>query len=474
MFRFVKCCLVAVLFTSACGLPSEGEDNALEKSRLATEMAREYSDLDAPVAFQFEAPLLSSEGMDPAGFPRWYCPKSIVTRAQLASFIARTVQGAGGPLPVYDGRFSDVTSNNLHASAIEYVAEEGISDGCATGAFCPNDGVTRGQMALFTVRMMHGADYILPTPTGRYADVPTSHPLAAAIEQLAQDGIDVGCDAANFCPDRPVSRDEVAAFLVPAKYRNGAPPSSSNVFADVAPQNPNLEAVNVLAHDGVTFGCEAPNAGFRLHGEPLTDRQRNWILYFAGRTLPRLAQAYGDTARAFTVGARVIWWSLKEGVFGTFDDPFRHSLCNGQYITPFETCPGEWEVGLTAVHVPGAAEVQQATAALYPGQSTSEVARELLEFGRSLSETYDAGEYPDYATDRVMTDAALLRSWLARDATIGAFLMIGTIERDCFEGSATSCYGNESEASRDFALNAETASAVQTDIRRILVELRPR
>ncbi len=465
--------LLIVLLLGAC-VPSEGADNVLEQSRPAIEMAADHQDLDPPVEYGFARPVLASAPEDAAGFPRWYCPKSVVSRAQIASFIARTVNGIDAPLPAYDGRFSDVTSNNMHAGAITFVAAKGISDGCAEGAYCPDAGVTRGQMALFAVRIMYGSSYSLPTPTGRYADVPADHLHAAAVEQLALDGIDVGCGGLNFCPDRPISRDEVAAFLVAAKYQGASPGIAPRQFADVALQNPNLAAVNILARDGVTFGCDAPNVGYRLQGEPLTDRQRDWILYIAGRTLPRLTQGYNDAARAFTVGARVIWWSLKEGVFGMFDDPFRHSLCNGEFIGAFDSCNGEWEVGVTAAMVPGDAVVRAAANSLYPGRDVGEVALDLLEFGRQLSSTFDAGEYPEYATTRVATDANLQRSWLARDATIGAWLMIGDIERNCIESSGPGCFGTDTEASRDFAPDVQKATLVQGDIRRILVALRPR
>ena len=462
-----------VLAVTACGIPTAVEDNPLEKSAPAIEMAAEYQELDAPVAFQFEQGARPTSLPASAHFPRWYCPKSVVTRGQMASFVARTVQGPDGPLPIYDGRFSDVTGNNRHASSIAFVADAEISVGCAEGAFCPDDGVTRAQMALFTVRMMHGPDYILPPPSTRYADVDIHHTHAGAIEQLALDGIEVPCDQGNFCPDRPVTRDEIAAFLVPAKYRTTTPGRAPGVFSDVAGHNPHREAVNVIARDLVTTGCDAPNVGFRLHGEPITERQRDWLLYFAGRTLPRLSAAYQDSARAMTVGARVIWWSLKEGVFGHFDDPFRHSMCNGEYISPFDNCQGDWEVGLTAAIVPGDSEVHTAAQLLYPEYEVDELALETLEFGRVLSSARDA-EYPDYATERVLGDPALRRSWLARDATIGAWLMVDAIERDCIERSEPWCTGTDTAPSRMYARDTAKARAVQNDLRRILVALRPR
>ena len=473
MRKFWTCCLW-VLLTSAC-VAQEAEDFPLEQSRPAYQMAADIPDLDPPSSYGFEAPELSNAPGAITSMPRWYCPKSVVSRAQIASFLARTIEGMNASFEPYDGRFSDVSSASPHAQAIRYIADKGITDGCSEGVYCPDHGVTRGQMALFTVRMMHGRDYILPDPGSRFADVPADHLHAAAIEQLAVDGIDVSCGPGMFCPDAPVSRDEVASFLVGAKYRTQGAPAAPDIFADVGSFNPHRMAINVIARDGVTMGCDAPVAGYRLQGEPLTERQRDWMLYFAGRAIPRLTAAYGDIARAFTVASRVIWWGLKEGVFGFLDDPYRHATCDGDYINPFETCSGAWEVGLTAAIVPSDAAVNAAVQALYPQRTSSEMAMDLLEFGRALSTVFDAGEYPVYATERVQSDAALRRSWVTRDAAVGAYLMIDGIERDCVEGLAPErCFSIETESARDFAPNAERATEVQADLRRLLNELRPR
>ena len=39
---------------------------------------------------------------------------------------------------------------------------------------------------------------------------------AEEIEQLAVEGITAGCGGSNYCPDAPVSRDQMAVFLVRA------------------------------------------------------------------------------------------------------------------------------------------------------------------------------------------------------------------------------------------------------------------
>ena len=47
-------------------------------------------------------------------------------------------------------------------------------------------------------------------------DVPTSHPFFRFIEALARSGISGGCGASSFCPDDPVTRGQMAVFMAAA------------------------------------------------------------------------------------------------------------------------------------------------------------------------------------------------------------------------------------------------------------------
>jgi hypothetical protein len=47
-------------------------------------------------------------------------------------------------------------------------------------------------------------------------DVPTSHPFFRFIEALAAAGITAGCDVGEFCPDDPLTRGQMAVFLAAA------------------------------------------------------------------------------------------------------------------------------------------------------------------------------------------------------------------------------------------------------------------
>ncbi len=58
---------------------------------------------------------------------------------------------------------------------------------------------------------------ISPAPaTATFTDVPLSHPYFRAIEALAKSGITGGCGGGNFCPNQNVTRGEMAAFLARA------------------------------------------------------------------------------------------------------------------------------------------------------------------------------------------------------------------------------------------------------------------
>src|SRR5262245_65794160 len=58
---------------------------------------------------------------------------------------------------------------------------------------------------------------VSPAPaTATFNDVPTNHPFFQYIEALAASGITGGCGGGNFCPNNPVTRGQMAAFLAKA------------------------------------------------------------------------------------------------------------------------------------------------------------------------------------------------------------------------------------------------------------------
>jgi hypothetical protein len=146
-----------------------------------------------------------------------YCPDSGVTRAQMAVFLLKAKHGSGyTPPPATGGVFTDVHPGDFAAAWIEELAEEGITAGCGGGKYCPNQIVSRAQMAVFILRGELGSGYVPPPPTGMFSDCPLNDPFTPWIEQLADEGVTAGCGNGKFCPNAPNIRGEMAVFLVKA------------------------------------------------------------------------------------------------------------------------------------------------------------------------------------------------------------------------------------------------------------------
>jgi len=144
--------------------------------------------------------------------PMLYCPNASVTRAQMAVFLIKA-KGIS-PVPATGTMFTDVPDTAFAAKWIEELARQGITSGCGNNNFCPNAPVTRDQMAVFLLKAMG----VTPAPaTGTmFTDVPDTAFAAKWIEELARRGITSGCGNNNFCPGNPITRAQMAVFLVKA------------------------------------------------------------------------------------------------------------------------------------------------------------------------------------------------------------------------------------------------------------------
>ncbi|HTY43424.1 MAG TPA: glycoside hydrolase family 44 protein [Thermoanaerobaculia bacterium] len=115
--------------------------------------------------------------------------------------------------------FSDVPVAHPFYSFVMSTADDGVSAGCGGGDFCPDMPVTRAQMAVFLLKASQGPHYAPPPATGTvFADVPAGAFAAAWIEDLASRGITGGCGAGLYCPNAAVTRRQMAAFLLKAEH----------------------------------------------------------------------------------------------------------------------------------------------------------------------------------------------------------------------------------------------------------------
>jgi alpha-tubulin suppressor-like RCC1 family protein len=169
--------------------------------------------------------------------------------------------------------FADVPANYWAYDQIEAFAQRGITTGCGTDdqgrrVYCPERGVTRAEMAVFITRAL--GQRATPAPsTPTFADVPTDYWAYAAIEAFAQLGITTGCGTDDlgrrvFCPDRGVTRAEMAAFIDRAKGQTELS-SATATFADVPADYWAYGWIERFYTLGVTTGCGTDDAGNKVY-----------------------------------------------------------------------------------------------------------------------------------------------------------------------------------------------------------------
>jgi hypothetical protein len=157
---------------------------------------------------------------------------------------------------LFVGSFAD-DNGSVFESAIEWLVLEGITTGCnppVNDRFCPKDDVTRGEMAAFLVRAL---DYIDDGGGDLYVD-DDGHVFESAIDRLGAAGITQGCNPPvndRFCPDRKVTREEMAAFLVRAM--GYVDDGGGDLYVD-DDSSVFESAIDRLGAAGVTEGCNPP------------------------------------------------------------------------------------------------------------------------------------------------------------------------------------------------------------------------
>ena len=140
---------------------------------------------------------------------------------------------------------------------IEWLAAEGITVGCnppVNDRFCPDDLVTRGQMAVFLVRAMNytdngGGDLFIDDDGTFYED---------SADKLGTAGVTNGCNPPvnnEYCGGDFVTREQMAAFLVRAMgYTDNG---GGDLFVD---DDGSIfeNDIDKLGTSGVTKGCNPP------------------------------------------------------------------------------------------------------------------------------------------------------------------------------------------------------------------------
>ena len=187
----------------------------------------------------------------------------------------------------FDEEFTDVDDTNTHADAIAALASQGVfvDTECDDQLFCPHLPLTRWAMAVWILRVL--VDYP-PTVIGssRFADIPDGTWWIRYVEHLHDRKITIGCtlDPLRYCPDKPVTRAQMASFLVRALDLPAAQPAG---FADT---DSTVHAANIdaLHAAGITIGCDTEPLRY-CPTETVTREQMATFLYRMAPWLDRHA-----------------------------------------------------------------------------------------------------------------------------------------------------------------------------------------
>lgn len=184
---------------------------------------------------------------------------------------AAAAQEAGGS----PNSYTDVPGG-VHGPAIEALAALGVFDDteCGPRAFCPGEEVQRWTMAVWLVRVLDAAEPPEAAESS-FADVDADRWWLAHVQRLAELEVTKGCatDPLRYCGDRPVTRAQMATFLVRAFNLEAAGAAG---FTDIGSSG-HEASIDALAAAGITAGCAADPP--RFCGErPVTRAQMATLL----------------------------------------------------------------------------------------------------------------------------------------------------------------------------------------------------
>jgi hypothetical protein len=155
--------------------------------------------------------------------------------------------------------FTDVPLASPFYPFIETLLHHSVTGGCSATEYCPASPTPRSQMAVFALVAREGAGYV-PPPCGAtpmFPDVPPASLFCRWIEELARRGVVGGCGGGNYCPASPVTRAEMAVFVLATLDPTFVPPACAppNTFDDVSEASGFCPWIEELARRGVVTGC---------------------------------------------------------------------------------------------------------------------------------------------------------------------------------------------------------------------------
>ena len=142
-----------------------------------------------------------------------YRPFNLVTRAQMATFIARALK-LDNQTYCDNSPFSDVNLYSWYCPAVEVLKKHGIVKGLGNGKFNPKGYVTRAQAAVMIARALNLK--VTPCTTSPFSDVSATDWYCPYVKALSDRGIIEGEPDGRYLPTEAVTRGEMAVYIARA------------------------------------------------------------------------------------------------------------------------------------------------------------------------------------------------------------------------------------------------------------------
>lgn len=130
--------------------------------------------------------------------------------------------------------FDDVESNAWYAEGIDYVCDKGYFSGVSETEFAPNDSMTRAMFVRVLGAMAGIAPSDISNTS--FSDVPVNAWYSPYVEWAANNGIVSGVTQTEFCPDDNVTREQMAVLIDRYMQYSGISladnPNVSSAFSD--------------------------------------------------------------------------------------------------------------------------------------------------------------------------------------------------------------------------------------------------
>ncbi len=171
-----------------------------------------FTDL-SPTSFAFDdVACIFVLGVTQGTSPTAYSPSDFVTREQMAAFLARLWRAMSRSCASVETDFTDI-DGSFAQDDIACIFGLGVTQGTGPSTYAPDGLVTREQMAAFLARLWRAAGGDCAANTSPLTDVADSSFAALDVRCIYHLGITTGTSPTTYSPADNVTREQMAAFL---------------------------------------------------------------------------------------------------------------------------------------------------------------------------------------------------------------------------------------------------------------------